>query len=88
MMWSRTRSLLRYSGSKARFAKFIARTLRLNGLRENLFVEPFCGGATVSIALLEESVVAEIALNDERAFKLPDGTVGPFREGCREGPAA
>jgi DNA adenine methylase len=63
-MWSRSRSPLRYPGSKARFAKFIAQAIRLNGLRGAVFVEPFCGGASVSIALMEEAVVSEIALND------------------------
>jgi DNA adenine methylase len=63
-MWSRSRSPLRYPGSKARFAPFIAQALRLNGLRGSAFVEPFCGGASVSIALMEQEVVSEIALND------------------------
>lgn len=63
-MWSRSRSPLRYPGSKARFARFIARALQLNGRRDCCFVEPFCGAATVSIALLEAGVVSEIALND------------------------
>lgn len=27
-------------------------------------MEPFCGGASVSIALMEEGIVSEIALND------------------------
>lgn len=63
-MWSRTRSPLRYPGSKARFANFVERALRLNGLRGCLFVEPFCGGASVSIALMEAGIVSEIALND------------------------
>ena len=38
--------------------------LRLNGLRGAAFVEPFCGGASLSIALMEEGIVSEIALND------------------------
>jgi len=63
-MWSRSRSPLRYPGSKARFASFIAQALRLNGLRGQLFVEPFCGGASVAIVLLEQGIVSEIALND------------------------
>lgn len=63
-MWSRSRSPLRYPGSKARFARFIAQTLKLNGIRNSLLVEPFCGGASVAIALLEEELVSEIALND------------------------
>ncbi|MEK6708694.1 MAG: DNA adenine methylase [Pseudomonadota bacterium] len=63
-MSTNTRSILRYPGSKARFADFIASCVRLNGIRNSLFVEPFCGGASVSIALLEDGVVDRVALND------------------------
>jgi len=59
-----TRSILRYPGSKARFCEFIAKTIALNSGRPRLFVEPFCGGASVSIALLEDGVVDAIAIND------------------------
>lgn len=55
---------MRYPGSKARFVDFISRTIRLNGLRGCVFVEPFCGGASASIALLESGNVDYIALND------------------------
>lgn len=63
-MGTSTRSVLRYPGSKARFSKFISRTISLNAGRPRLLVEPFCGGASVSIALLEDGVVDEIAIND------------------------
>lgn len=63
-MGTSTRSILRYPGSKARFSDFIAKTISLNAGRPRLFVEPFCGGASVSIALLEDGVVDEIAIND------------------------
>ncbi|MGZ3853888.1 MAG: DNA adenine methylase [Flavisolibacter sp.] len=63
-MSTATRSLLRYPGSKARFINFINRTIRLNGLKGCIFAEPFCGGASVSIALLEAGSVDYIALND------------------------
>ncbi len=63
-IWSRSRSPLRYPGSKARFAKFIAQSLQLNGLKDVSFIEPFCGGASVSIALMECGLAGEIALND------------------------
>jgi DNA adenine methylase len=63
-MSTNTRSVLRYPGSKARFVEFIANAIRLNGLRFDVFAEPFCGGASVSIALLEKGVVDNIALND------------------------
>lgn len=64
LMSTNTRSVLRYPGSKARFVEFIANALRLNGLRADVFAEPFCGGASVSIALLEKGIVDSIALND------------------------
>lgn len=63
-MSTNTRSILRYPGSKARFSGFIAKAIALNAPRPRLFVEPFCGGASVSIALLEEGVVDAIAIND------------------------
>lgn len=63
-MPSRTRSLFRYPGSKSRLAAFVAKAIRLNGLRGVLFIEPFCGGASASIALLEEGVVQRVVLND------------------------
>lgn len=63
-MSTSTRSILRYPGSKARFGSFIAKTIALNAPRPRLFVEPFCGGASVSIALLEDKVVDAIAIND------------------------
>jgi DNA adenine methylase len=59
-----TRSLLRYPGSKARLSKFITETIKLNGSRCPIFIEPFCGGASVSIALLEANIVKSIVLND------------------------
>ena len=59
-----TRSLLRYPGSKARLAPLIAATVSINGCTEHIFAEPLCGGASVSIALLEAGVVGKIAIND------------------------
>lgn len=63
-MATNTRSILRYPGSKARFRDFIAKAIALNVGQPRLFVEPFCGGASVSIALLEDGLVDEIAIND------------------------
>ena len=63
-MQSVTRSLLRYPGSKARLARFIADTILLSGMHRPVFVEPFCGGASVSIALLESDIVKEVVIND------------------------
>jgi DNA adenine methylase len=63
-MQSKTRSLLRYPGSKARFAPFIAQALAMNPPFPRVFAEPFCGGASVSLALLEGNLVEGIVLND------------------------
>lgn len=57
-------SLLRYPGGKARFTDLIAGAIKQSGEAATLFIEPFCGGAGVSIALLETGQVERIALND------------------------
>jgi DNA adenine methylase len=36
----------------------------MNNMECSLFAEPFCGGASVSISLLEEGIVDSVALND------------------------
>jgi len=59
-----TSSLLRYPGSKARLARFIGQSIKMNNLGSSVFVEPFCGGASISIALLESNTITEIVLND------------------------
>jgi len=61
---SETRSILRYPGSKARLARFVAQTILFSGVQNPIFIEPFCGGSSVSIALLEADAVDEIVLND------------------------
>lgn len=63
-MSTNTRSILRYPGSKARFVGLIEESIRRNKLAVEVFAEPFCGGASVSIALLEKGIVQSIALND------------------------
>jgi DNA adenine methylase len=57
-------SPLRYPGGKARFTEFISSAITRSGKNATLFAEPFCGGAGVSIALLESSQIETIALND------------------------
>jgi DNA adenine methylase len=58
-------SPLRYPGGKRKLAAYIADTIRLNGLHPKLFVEPFAGGASVSLYLLEQGVVDQIALGEK-----------------------
>lgn len=55
-------SPLRYPGSKRRLAGYIKRALELNDLRPSLFVEPFAGGASVALQLLNDGVVDSIGL--------------------------
>src|SRR6187399_622471 len=57
-------SPLRYPGGKTRFRHFIAEALSLTKKPPEVFAEPFCGGSSVAIALLEEGKVESIALND------------------------
>jgi DNA adenine methylase len=55
-------SPLRYPGSKRRLAKYIDRVLQENGLYPELFVEPFAGGASVALHLLQNDRVQTIGL--------------------------
>lgn len=57
-------SPLRYPGGKRRLVPYIAACLVENGLRPALFVEPFAGGASVSLELLHLGFVERIALAD------------------------
>lgn len=57
-------SPLRYPGSKRRLARFIALTLELSDLEPEIFVEPFAGGASVSLQLLNDDVVDQVGLAD------------------------
>lgn len=58
-------SPLRYPGGKRRLAGYIAAAIRLNGLRPKLFVEPFAGGASVALQLLNDGLVESIALGEK-----------------------
>lgn len=57
-------SPLRYPGGKRRLSGYIAEALRINGVRPRLFVEPFAGGASVSLQLLNDGLVDSIALGE------------------------
>ncbi len=58
-------SPLRYPGGKKRLAGYIAATIRLNNLHPKLFVEPFAGGASVALQLLNDGLVETIALGEK-----------------------
>lgn len=57
-------SPLRYPGGKRKLAPLIADLISKTRVRPALFVEPFAGGASVSISLLEADYVDMIALVD------------------------
>lgn len=59
-----SKSPLRYPGGKARFTNFIWEAIASSGEKANLLIEPFCGGAGASLALLESGRVQRISLND------------------------
>lgn len=58
-------SPLRYPGAKRRLAGYIRRSLEINSLKPELFIEPFAGGASVSIQLLNDGMVEQIGIADK-----------------------
>ena len=58
-------SPLRYPGSKRRLVGYLAEALRLSGLRPDLLIEPFAGGASVSLQLLASDAVGRAALGEK-----------------------
>ena len=58
-------SPLRYPGGKKRLVGYLAALLQLNQRRPRLFVEPFAGGASVALQLLNDGLVEQIALGDK-----------------------
>lgn len=59
-----TLSPLRYPGSKRRMIPAIAELIEANVPAPELLVEPFCGGASVSLGLLEIGAVKRVLLAD------------------------
>jgi DNA adenine methylase len=57
-------SPLRYPGAKRRLAPFISELLRVNDCRPALLIEPFAGGASVALQLLNDRVVDSIGIAD------------------------
>lgn len=58
-------SPLRYPGGKKRLVGYLAALLALNNRHPKLFVEPFAGGASVALQLLNDGLVDRIALGDK-----------------------
>jgi len=57
-------SPLRYPGSKRKMIPAIRRLIEANDPPPKLFVEPFCGGGSVSLGLLELDAVERVVLSD------------------------
>ena len=57
-------SPLRYPGGKGKLAKFVAELIRLNGLEDGLYVEPYAGGAAVAWELILTGRVRRVHVND------------------------
>ncbi|MDQ2973960.1 MAG: DNA adenine methylase [Acidobacteriota bacterium] len=58
-------SPLRYPGAKRRLSSYVAEVLRINSLRPKLFVEPFAGGLSVALQLLDDNCVEKIAVGEK-----------------------
>ena len=57
-------SPLRYPGGKARFAPFIAETMKANHLHGGHYFEPYAGGAGVALELLFHAHASHVHIND------------------------
>lgn len=55
---------LRYPGGKANLAPFFGDIVRVNGLSDGVYVEPYAGGAGVAIGLLVGEYVDRVYIND------------------------
>lgn len=55
---------LRYPGGKAKFAPFIARVMKSNGLTGGHYLEPYAGGAGVALELLFHGHASHVHIND------------------------
>ncbi len=59
------RSPLRYPGSKQKFSHAFMQILNKNEVKPELFIEPFAGGASLSLFLLQNNIVNKIGLIEQ-----------------------
>ena len=57
-------SPLRYPGGKGKLAKFMTTLIRINGLSDGRYIEPYGGGAGIAWELLIRGVVRRVLIND------------------------
>lgn len=58
-------SPLRYPGSKRRLVGFIKQALNQNNIWPKVYVEPFVGGASVALQLMQDEIVERVILIDK-----------------------
>ena len=58
------RSPLRYPGSKRRLVNSVRQLLELNNLRPALYIEPFIGGASIGLQLMQYDLVDKVIFMD------------------------
>lgn len=56
------KSPLRYPGSKQKFCQTLANILNKNNIKPKLFIEPFAGGSSISLYMLQNNLTEKIAL--------------------------
>ena len=61
---NQVRSPLRYPGSKRRFIGYIERALEINQIKPSLYIEPFIGGGSIALQLLQDNFVDYAILMD------------------------
>lgn len=61
-------SPLRYPGGKRRLVPFVATAIVENDLKPDVLVEPFAGGASVSLELLDLDLVGRVVLGDSDPY--------------------
>lgn len=57
-------SPLRYPGGKSKLHPFFQKLIVTNGLTGHAYAEPFAGGASLALALLESGTVSHVHIND------------------------
>ena len=65
MKLPRIMSPLRYPGGKSSFINYVDEAVKLQPERPSVFVEPFCGGASIALAMIERDRVDTVAINDK-----------------------
>jgi DNA adenine methylase len=58
------KSPLRYPGGKNFLCRYVEKTFKVNNFTPRIVIEPFAGGASISLHLLGEGLVEKIALYD------------------------